>query len=138
MSPPQGELGADWLLQHASWIRRLAQSLVSDRALAEDLVQDTWVAALTYRPTTGRSMRPWLSTVLRNLARKAVRTRRHLASREAKAAEPSEPAALRLRSVASCTSFSFSTRVGAAAVVAPAWEPALCFPESAKVGDVFA
>ena len=90
MNPRSGESGADWLLQHASWVRRLAHSLVADPTAAEDLVQDAWVAALTHPPATDRSLRPWLATVLRNLARKAARHRRHRDDREARATAPAE------------------------------------------------
>lgn len=55
------------LLAHATWLRRLARSLV--REGADDLVQDTWVAALRRPPDGERSVRPWLRTVLINVAR---------------------------------------------------------------------
>jgi len=61
------------LLQHASSIKRLARRLVGDADEAEDLVQDTWSAALAFRPATDRSLRPWLATVLRNFARRSQR-----------------------------------------------------------------
>ncbi len=82
---------AERLLQHASWIRRLARSLVADGAAAEDLVQDTWVAALSHRPDLDRSLRPWLATALRNFARKAARRRATEALPEASAAERVDP-----------------------------------------------
>jgi RNA polymerase sigma-70 factor (ECF subfamily) len=67
--------GAERLLQHATWIRGLARSLIADAATADDLVQETWVAALMHPPSTERSLRPWLATVLRNLVRKSCRRR---------------------------------------------------------------
>lgn len=36
----------DVLLAHAGWVRGLARSLAVDASSAEDLVQDTWLAAL--------------------------------------------------------------------------------------------
>lgn len=63
---------AQELLQHASAIRGLARRLVGD-AEADDLVQDTWVAALVNVPTVDRPLRPWLGTVLRNFARRSLR-----------------------------------------------------------------
>ena len=39
----------------------LARSLVQDPHTAEDLVQDTWVAALEAKPDTSRSLRGWMS-----------------------------------------------------------------------------
>src|SRR5947209_7897320 len=63
MDSPEG------LLEHAAWLRRLAASLVGDRALAEDAVQDTWDAAIRRPPHHDRPLRPWLSRVLRNAVR---------------------------------------------------------------------
>jgi len=37
------------LLAHAGWIRSLARQLASDPNRADDLVQQTWVAALEHR-----------------------------------------------------------------------------------------
>jgi hypothetical protein len=45
---------ADWtrnLLIHAGWVRNLAQRLVADSSIADDVVQQTWLAALTRRPS---------------------------------------------------------------------------------------
>src|SRR5690606_23864875 len=47
-------------------LRRLARALTADDATADDLVQDTWVAALRNPPGEDRPVRPWLSTVMRN------------------------------------------------------------------------
>ena len=58
------------------WVRRLAQRLVRDHHLVDDLVQDTWVAALEGAPTEAGSLgrpRAWLATVMRNLVRQRVR-----------------------------------------------------------------
>lgn len=57
----------DRLLQEAGWLRALARSLV-DAAQVDDVVQDTWVAALRTRPDPARPARPWLGRVLRNVA----------------------------------------------------------------------
>jgi RNA polymerase sigma factor (sigma-70 family) len=57
------------LLAHAAWLRRLAVSLVGAGGGAEDLVQDTWLAALRHPPGRTGPLRPWLSQVLRNFAR---------------------------------------------------------------------
>jgi RNA polymerase sigma-70 factor (ECF subfamily) len=61
------------LLAHAGWLRSLARSLIADPAAADDLVQDTWVAALRRPPLADRSPRPWLARVAHNLARNARR-----------------------------------------------------------------
>ncbi len=70
------------LLEHASWLRRLAASLVGDRAQADDLVQDTWVAALRRPPDLDRPARPWLARVVRNAARFRWRGETNRALRE--------------------------------------------------------
>ena len=54
------------------WVRRLAQALVKDRALADDVAQDTWLVAAQRRPDADRPLRPWLARVVINL----IRTRR--------------------------------------------------------------
>ncbi len=63
---------ADELLVHAGWLRVLARTLVADAATADDLVQETWVAALAHPPREGAE-RPWLARVLRNFARQRRR-----------------------------------------------------------------
>jgi RNA polymerase sigma-70 factor (ECF subfamily) len=72
-------LDSERLLAQAGWVRALARRLVLDEALAEDVVQDTWVAALERPPgADGRGgLRAWLAAVARNLALR--RRRRELA-----------------------------------------------------------
>ncbi len=74
------------LLEHATWLRRLAASLVGDRSTADDLVQETWVAALRRPPSSDRPVRPWLARVLRNAARFRWRSDTNRAARETVAA----------------------------------------------------
>lgn len=62
------------LLEHSSWVRRLAGSLVRDDALADDLTQEAWLAALRHPPDKGLPPRPWLAQVLRNLVRMRFRS----------------------------------------------------------------
>lgn len=66
-SPESNELEA-LMRAHGPFLHRLARALASDASAAEDLVNDTWVAAL--RPGLGRfrSERGWLATVLRRRA----------------------------------------------------------------------
>src|SRR5262245_139056 len=71
------------LLEHAAWLRRLARSLVD----GEDLVQDTWLAALRRPPATDRPMRPWLRRVFGNAARFRWRSEVNRSARERAAAE---------------------------------------------------
>lgn len=56
------------LLAQTAWMRRLAASLVRDPESADDLVQDTWVAALRSPPRDERNLRPFLARVLQRLA----------------------------------------------------------------------
>lgn len=68
------------LLHHANWLRQLARSLVDEGA--DDLVQETWVAALRRPPRSGTSARPWLRAVLTNAARLRWRGDANRAARE--------------------------------------------------------
>src|SRR5262245_20624360 len=67
MARDDNSLATEELLADSTWIRRLARTLVRNEADADDLVQDTWVAALAHKPSTDRALRPWLGQVLRNL-----------------------------------------------------------------------
>jgi DNA-directed RNA polymerase specialized sigma24 family protein/protocatechuate 3,4-dioxygenase beta subunit len=66
MSPPPD---LDRVLQEDDWLRRMARQLVGDSHASEDLAQDAWVTALS----RGRTDRPWLFGVLRNLRREGAR-----------------------------------------------------------------
>lgn len=61
------------LLAQASWLCALARGLVADAALADDLAQQTALAALRARPGAEISLRGWLATVLRNMLRQTRR-----------------------------------------------------------------
>jgi RNA polymerase sigma-70 factor (ECF subfamily) len=76
------------LLEHAGWLRALARRLVKDDATADDLVQETWTAALTHPPD--HAGRPWLSRVVRNLARQRFRGEGRRLRRERSAAKHEE------------------------------------------------
>jgi RNA polymerase sigma factor (sigma-70 family) len=71
------------LLGHADWLRRLAGHLVRDDEDRDDLVQQTWLAALRAPPAADRPPRPWLAQVLRNFVRRGFRDRRSRRVREA-------------------------------------------------------
>jgi RNA polymerase sigma factor (sigma-70 family) len=75
-------VSAEELRQHTRWLRALARSLVRDPAVADDLVQDTWLAAMQARPQLRDSPRPWLSTVLLNAWRKSHRSTSRRSARE--------------------------------------------------------
>ncbi len=76
MPRPDEELEAD-----QRWLRRLARRMARSPASAEDLVQDTYVTALSKPPPDG-PMRPWLLGVMRKLAWGEVRSGRRRAHRE--------------------------------------------------------
>ncbi|MCP3920910.1 MAG: hypothetical protein GY711_35730 [bacterium] len=78
------------LIEHEGFVRSLARSLVPDRALAEDLAQDTWVAALRHPPAASGSPRGWLASVMRNQLRDWRRGDSRRSRREALAARPAE------------------------------------------------
>jgi RNA polymerase sigma-70 factor (ECF subfamily) len=83
---------AELLLGHGEFLRELALCLARDRAQAEDLVQDTYVAALRSPPgDLGRPLRPWLGQILRNVFRSTLRraSRRRTRERQAVALEGS-------------------------------------------------
>jgi RNA polymerase sigma-70 factor (ECF subfamily) len=61
------------LLAHARFLRGLSRALVADEHLADDLVQDTWLAALRRPPVETDSARPWVARVFRNLRASAWR-----------------------------------------------------------------
>ncbi len=77
----------DTLLAHRAWVRALARTLVRDASSADDLVQETWLAALK-RPPRRESVRAWLGTVLRRTAAKGQRSAARRAGREERAARP--------------------------------------------------
>ena len=69
------------LLAHAQWLRKLALRLATDEASAEDLVQETWLAALRRPPRRGGARR-WLQRVLTNAARQRLRSASRRTARE--------------------------------------------------------
>lgn len=95
MTPP-GPASPDQalLLEQVSWMRRLARALVADRDLADDLVQETCVAALERAPRETGNLRAWLGEVMRNALRQHSRARGRRLAREVSAARPEalEPA----------------------------------------------
>jgi RNA polymerase sigma-70 factor (ECF subfamily) len=79
------------LLRQAGWLRALARSLVADPSTAEDVVQETWIAALRHPPSSGAAPRPWLARVARNAASNLRRSVQRQALRE-RAREPERAA----------------------------------------------
>jgi len=64
--------------RHAAYIYRLALSIVHDRSLADDVVQETMIRAWRWAPIEpdGEIPRAWLSRVARNAAIGILRRRR--------------------------------------------------------------
>ena len=70
------------LLSHAEWVENLALQLVRDPNRAQDVVQETWFAALRQPPQDTQEPRAWLGTVARNMARRLMRTEERRSARE--------------------------------------------------------
>ena len=90
MSTQPQALSEEALLAELGWIRGLARSLVRDAASAEDLAQETYLAALERPPRTARSgasLRAWLAKVTRTLARTRARGEKRRELREARVAK---------------------------------------------------
>ena len=67
MKNPEPTLELDALLRHQDWLRTLVRVLVADDHRAEDVVQETWLAAMKHPPGPG-SVRGWLYHAARNIA----------------------------------------------------------------------
>ncbi len=76
------------LLGHVDWVRALARRLVGDDSLAEDIAQETWLAASQAKPAGVSNVKAWLAGIARNRARMAGRSRSRRQRREALAARP--------------------------------------------------
>ncbi|HVS19508.1 MAG TPA: sigma factor, partial [Planctomycetota bacterium] len=63
MTPPEPDLAA-----HTAYLRGVARALLGAGADADDLVQDTRVAAREHPPRRAGGLRAWLGTVARNRA----------------------------------------------------------------------
>jgi RNA polymerase sigma-70 factor (ECF subfamily) len=75
-------------LAHADWVRALAGRLVADSARADDVAQDTWVAAIESPPRDARNPKGWLASIVRNTARELGRGERRREGRERAVAKP--------------------------------------------------
>ena len=91
MNPPPKRI--EDLLEHAAWVRELARRLVRDESRREDVVQATWVAALTATPDRIADLRAWFASVMRNVARLDHRseTNRRVREREVARGERTPP-----------------------------------------------
>lgn len=90
MSDRAEPLGSEGLLAQAGRLRALAAQLVSDPAQADDVLQETWLAALRRPPATDRPLEPWFARVARNFARRQRRAASRRAEHEQQAEAPRE------------------------------------------------
>ena len=88
MSGSNPPVSMEALLQERDFVRSLARRLVRDEASADDIVQQTWVAALTRPPESRRAVRGWLHGVVRRLTARHWRERSARNRRETVAARP--------------------------------------------------
>jgi len=82
---PTLPLRAEALLSQADWVRALVRGLGVRESDADDVVQATWVAALTSPPRAaaeGPGLRAWVARVARNFALKRVGGEQRRASHE--------------------------------------------------------
>lgn len=82
--PPTAEL----LEEHSGFLHGLARSLVLDEQHAEDVVQETFAAALSRPPPAHVRLGAWLAGVTRNLALKRRRREGRLRRREQAGSRP--------------------------------------------------
>jgi len=76
------------LMSHSDWLRALARRLVGDPGAADDLVQETWLAAMRRPPDPDRPARPWLAGVMRRLVAMRARGEARRVRRQHAAAQP--------------------------------------------------
>src|ERR1051325_9406277 len=90
VSAPRSGNDPALVLEHAPYVRALAQALVFERHSARDLEQDVLLAALENAPRDPRSLKGWLAAVLRHLASKSARSHARRREREDRAARPED------------------------------------------------
>jgi RNA polymerase sigma-70 factor (ECF subfamily) len=76
------------LMDHTGWVQELAHKLVGDPNLADDLAQETMLAALGEGRTPVHSTKAWLGTVLKNLLWQRIRRDQRRRARERRASRP--------------------------------------------------
>lgn len=86
MSEPSHSIDLNEALSHAPFLRRVARALVRDDQTAEDLLQETWIAAIEHPPARGGRLRSWLTVVLKRKAHNRRRAEARRSKREPQAA----------------------------------------------------
>lgn len=90
MEPAPRPVDPEELLPHAGWLRAIARNLIRDADLADDVVQQAFVAAIELPPRDGVPIRAWLARVGRNISINTLRaTSRRRAHETAVPAGPS-------------------------------------------------
>ncbi|MEM7203508.1 MAG: sigma-70 family RNA polymerase sigma factor [Planctomycetota bacterium] len=77
----------DDLLAHRRWLRALVRELVGEHQV-DDVVQETWLAALRRPPSHPAATKSWLRRVAHNFAAKSHRTERRWRRRQMLGAKP--------------------------------------------------
>ena len=74
------EIRAEQLIAHTTFVRSIARAILARDDLADDAVQDTFVAAMARQPREVGRLRSWLGGIVRNKAREIRRreARRHV------------------------------------------------------------
>lgn len=86
-------MNIDIILNDANFVRKLARYILTDEHHADDVVQETWIAALKCPPEESKS-RSWLHSVVRNLSFKLLQKesrRKHNESASTGQEEPLTP-----------------------------------------------
>jgi RNA polymerase sigma factor (sigma-70 family) len=78
------------LLEHSAWVRGLVRALVQDPGQVDDVVQETWKAAIEEPRRSWLDPRAWLGGIARNLARETNRRDARRARREEGSARPEQ------------------------------------------------
>jgi len=89
-------LGPREIDEQTPWLRSLARRVSIDGSRADDLVQETWVAALRSATPESTRTRSWLASAVRNFARSEARSERRRRSREERYARLSASAGERV------------------------------------------
>jgi RNA polymerase sigma-70 factor (ECF subfamily) len=96
---PPSAAATEQLLAHTEWLRRVARALTTNAEDADDVVQQTWLAAIERPPAHAGNLRGWLATLARNLVRSRRRSRERETART-HALPPPPPAPTPAESVA--------------------------------------
>ena len=88
MTDPAFEFDLQHLLAEETYVRRLARGLLFDEHKVDDVVQQTWIAALRHPPRGEPGLRAWIAGVVRRVAANEVRSEVRRTRRERRAAGP--------------------------------------------------